>query len=293
MSDQVTDGYMPFRGYKTYYKIVGMKQSDKLPLLILHGGPGGAHNYMLPLATLADNRQIIFYDQLGCGKSSRPDDMSLWTIQTFLDELAMIREHLSLPEIHLLGHSWGGMLAIEYLLTNPEGVKSVILASSMVSMPLYQKEAEKLKADLPGNLPQVMLTHEKNGTTDSEEYRKAYAEYHDRHLWRGGKWPEKYDNPKGTDGDDAYHKMWGLNEACANGDLKDWDRLDRLSEIKIPALITSGQYDELTPEQAALTHDAIAGSKLRIFTAGSHCVHIEREKEYVSAVQSFLKTVDE
>src|SRR5438067_923211 len=114
----IKEGYIPFRGYKTYYKIVGQKSAGKLPLLVLSGGPGSPHNYLLDLKWLAKSgRQVIFYDQLGCGLSDDPKDESLWSIDLYIDEINTIRQKLKLPDIHLLGHSWGGMLAIEYLLT--------------------------------------------------------------------------------------------------------------------------------------------------------------------------------
>ncbi len=160
-------GFVSFGSHKTHYKIMG-RPGGKSPLLVLHGGPGSGHNYLLGLAELArgGNRQVIFYDQLGCGLSDRPDDESLWTIQTFVDELKKVREHLGLKNIHLLGHSWGGMLAIEYLLTQPMGISSAILASTMVSMPLYLAEVEKLKAALDPQVYSSLKKHEEAGTTD-------------------------------------------------------------------------------------------------------------------------------
>ncbi len=132
-----TKGYLKIDGYHRYYEKYG-KPSDKTPILILHGGPGAAHYYLLGLALLSSRgRQVIFYDQLGCGQSDMPNDYSLWTIQTFIDELKALREQLGLKNIHLYGHSWGGMLAIEYMLTKPAGVMSAIFASSMIDMQLY------------------------------------------------------------------------------------------------------------------------------------------------------------
>jgi len=288
----ITDGYIPFRNYKTYYKIFGEQRFDTLPLLVLHGGPGSGHNYMLGLSELASDRQVIFYDQLGSGLSSHPSDDSLWTVPTFIEELEQVRELLGLTSFHLLGHSWGGMLAIDYLLTKPSGIASVVLGSAMISMPLYQKEVDILKKDLPKKTYDIMLTHEKAGTTDSKVYEEAYEEYDARHVYRHGKFPAKYEAPEGTFGGVPYRTMWGVNEAFANGDLKKWDRIAQLQQIKIPTLITSGQYDELTPHQALITHHSIPNSKIRIFTAGSHCAHVEFEKEYNETIAEFLAEIE-
>jgi proline-specific peptidase len=287
------DGYITFKGFNVYYKIVGKTSRSKYPLLVLHGGPGSAHNYLLGLAELAKNgRQVIFYDQLGGGLSERPEDDSLWTIQTFVDELKAVRHELGLNKVHLLGHSWGGMLAIEYLLTKPEGIQSAILASSMISMPLYQKEVEKLKTALDPEVYKTLKNHESNGTTDSSLYNWAYGEYSKQHLFRGDLFPAELSAPAGSTNDVAYKKMWGVSEAYANGTMKNWDKIDSLHEITIPVLITSGQYDELTPWQAGIARDELPNSVLRIFTNGAHLVHVEQPQEYRETVAEFLTKIE-
>ena len=289
---EVKDGYISFKGYKIFYRIFGKASSQKHPLLILHGGPGSMHNYLLGLSGLAGERQIIFYDQLGCGKSDIPTDKSIYHIPLFVEELATIRKALKLSKVHILGHSWGGMLAIEYLLTEPKGVVSTILASSMISLPLYQDEVEKLKRALPGNIYKIMKTHEAESTTLSKQYVKAYAVYRLHHLYNGGKLPKKYVSADGIKGDAVYKKLWGVSEAYANGELKKWDRINDLHKLNIPILITSGQHDELTPRQANITHDHIPNSQIKIFSNGTHLVHIEQEKLYLQAVSDFLASTE-
>jgi proline iminopeptidase len=289
--DTYKDGRIAYHGCKIYYKVFGSETSKKTPLLVLHGGPGSAHNYMLNLAKLSDERQVIFYDQIGGGLSERPEDGN-WTMKLFLGEVRAIREQLNLSEIHLLGHSWGGMLAIEYLLQKPAGVMSAVLASAMISMPLYQQEVDKLKADLSPETYKTLLRHEAAGTPHSKEYQAAMAEYTKRHIYRGKRYPDEFKDPKGSFCTEAYEKLWGISEAWANGSLKDWDRISRLSEIRVPTLITSGQYDELTPQQAVIAHDNIPGSRLRIFTTGSHLAHVELGDEYAQTIRDFLASVD-
>src|SRR5512138_3298537 len=122
------EGYIPFHGYRTWYRIAGDRADrSKLPLLCLHGGPGMAHDYLEPLEALAETgRQVIFYDQVGCGKSDHPHDPSLWEIKLFVEEVDAVRKFLALDQIHLFGQSWGGFLAQEYMFTEPGGVKSLI-----------------------------------------------------------------------------------------------------------------------------------------------------------------------
>src|SRR5436305_2049456 len=108
---QTTEGYVDFRGYRTWYRLVGDPEASRSPLVALHGGPGSTHNYFAPLEQLANERAVLLYDQIGCGKSDRPDDLA-WDVGVFRDELVAVREQLGLERIHLLGTSWGGMLAL-------------------------------------------------------------------------------------------------------------------------------------------------------------------------------------
>jgi proline-specific peptidase len=133
MSIFTEEGYISFKGYKTWYGIIGEQQDQhKYPLICLHGGPGFSHDYLQPLGALKNTgRKVVFYDQLGAGRSDHPDDPSLWTIKLYIEELDNLRNKLNLDKIHLLGQSWGGQLALEYLLTKPKGIKSLILADSL------------------------------------------------------------------------------------------------------------------------------------------------------------------
>lgn len=285
------DGCIPYEGCNIYYKICGPANAAKTPLLALHGGPGGSHNYLLGLAKLATDRQVIFYDQIGGGLSERPQRIT-WTFNLFVREIKAIRTALRLKTVHLFGHSWGGMLAVEYLLSRPRGVKSVTIASGMVNMPLYRQEVELLKKDLPSRVRTVLEHHEAAGTTGSAEYTAAMRTYNKRHIYRPARYPKAYLAPKNSFCTEVYTALWGASETYANGSLRDWDRTAHLGEITIPTLVTSGQYDELTPHQAVLTHDAIPNSQLAIFTAASHLAHIEREDDYLNVLQRFMQAAD-
>ena len=188
-----TEGFVPFRGYRTWYRVVGDERSqEKLPVVLLHGGPGGTHDYLEPLEALAEvgGRQVLFYDQIGCGKSDLPDDDSLWVVETFVDELDVIRRELGLDRIHLFGNSWGGMLAMEYALTRPRGLESLILASSPASIPQWVDETGKLRAQLPQAVQEVLDRHEAAGTTDDPEYEEAATVFYKRHVCRVEPWPD-------------------------------------------------------------------------------------------------------
>src|SRR5579859_6031248 len=151
MSD--AEGYIDVPGGRVWYASVG---SGGVPLLCLHGGPGFTHYYLEALEILADRRQVIFYDQLGCGKSDRPDDLSLWTVDLFVEELAAVRSALGLERLHLFGHSWGGMLAMQYVLDRQPTLESLTLCGSPASMPRWVRDCGELLAQQPPEVIRVI-----------------------------------------------------------------------------------------------------------------------------------------
>ena len=165
------EGRIPFRGHETWYRIVG--DGPGVPLLCLHGGPGSTHIGLAALEALADERPVVIYDQLGSGNSSKPSDPSLWTVALFAAELANVREALTLDRVHLFGHSWGGMLAQEYALGQPDGLASLVLSSTLSSAALWREEALRLRAALPAEIGETLDAHEQAGTTDDPAYEKA------------------------------------------------------------------------------------------------------------------------
>lgn len=278
-------------GHRVWYKIVGGGSShETVPLLVLHGGPGCPHDYLENLAALAsEQRRVIFYDQLGCGKSDLPDDLSLWTVERFTDEIGIVREALGLDRVHILGQSCGGMLGIEYAIRQPAGLVSLILADSMPSMVLWVEEANRLRAALPPGVNETLLRHEQAGTTDSPEYHEAVAVYNKRHVNRLEVSPEFVQR---AESGFIYRYMNGPSEFHVTGVIKDWDRTDRLGDINVPTLIISGQYDESTPRLNEILHHGIPTSEWVLFEESSHLPHVEEEEKYMSVVGAFLRRVE-
>jgi proline-specific peptidase len=218
----------------------------------------------------------VFYDQLGSGESSRPDDPSLWTVETFVEQLRSVRDELGLERTHLFGSSWGGMLALEYLLTRPAGVESLILNSTPTSAPRWAVEAERLFAALP---PTV-------GPHEAEE------EFKRRHICRLDPEPAVLAESRKTWNKQVYETMWGPAEFTVTGTLKEWDVIDRLGEIDVPTLITSGRHDECTPALVEPLHEGIRGSEWVLLEGSSHTPYLEEPERYLAAVRSFLERVE-
>jgi L-proline amide hydrolase len=292
----VREGRVPFRGFQVWYRIVGgPEEKGKLPLLCLHGGPGATYDYLEPLEVLADTgRRVIFYDQLGGGNSDHPHDPSLWTVGLFVEELGVVRRALGLDRLHILGQSWGGMLGMEYALSRPRGLASLIAVSSPASMRKWVQEANRLRDQLPPAVQEVLLTHERAGTTQDPAYQEAMMVFYRRHLCQLDPWPEPLQRSfhKMMKHPEVYQVMNGPSEFHVIGVIKDWDITARLGEIQVPTLVVSGRHDEATPALAEAVHRGIPGSEWVLFENSSHSVHLEEPEKFLQVVRQFLDRVE-
>lgn len=289
------EGYMPFDGYRTWYRVRGDRTAGKIPLLCLHGGPGASSDYFEPLEVLAETgRQVVVYDQQGGGNSDVPEDPSIHTIPRFIGEVDVIRRALDLEKVHILGHSWGGMLAMEYALTQPAGLASLILANTGASAPQWAVETRRLVAGLPPEIRQAVSKHEAARTFDSEEYQEAQREFSRRHLSRRIEpRPDCLRRMNEKFGLRVYNHMWGPSEFYITGTLKDWDITDRLPEIHVPTLIISGRYDEATPAIAETLQRGIPGSEWVLFEKSGHFPQLEETERYLEVLKKFLEQADQ
>jgi len=289
-------GFVSFRGYNIWCRMVGEREEPgKLPLLCLHGGPGAPHDYLEPLGIVAaTGRRVVLYDQLGCGNSDHPHDPKLWTVELFVEEIGLVRRALRLERLHLLGQSWGGMLAMEYALTQPQGLASLILADTAADARQWAAEANRLRSELPPDVQQTLLKHEEAGTTDDPAYEEATLTFYRRHLCRLDPWPDCLNrtHEKLRQNPEVYLTMWGPSEFHITGSLKDWSVVDRLGEIRVPTLLLSGRYDEATPDIVKTIHHGIHGSEWVIFENSSHMPHLEESQRYVQVLADFLKRVE-
>ena len=282
-------GEVQVEGGTVRYRILG--DGDRT-LVLLHGGPGGGSLYLKPLERLAGRgRRVILYDQLGCGESDRPHDSSLWRADRFVDELERLRRHLELDVFDLYGHSWGGMLATDYVLAHQQHLRSLVLASTIADAALLRREMERLLQGFPPDLRETLRRHEEAGTTDSAEYQEAIMAVYRRHLCRSDPWPPEVVKTFEDFAMDVYVPMWGPSEFAFDGNLSDWDRVDRLHEIHVPTLITVGRHDELTPACSQQIHQRIPDSRLVVFEDSSHMTFWEVTEGYLKVVDEFLRSV--
>lgn len=286
MSNQTNDSYVEVNGGKIWYEIVG--DGPGLPLITLHGGPGSTHFGLEPLRAIGADRPVVFYDQLGCGNSDRPDDPQLWKIDRFVEELLQLLKSLGFQQFHLLGHSWGTMLALDYYLSHPMGVTSLILSSPCLSVPLWLADCNKYRKELPVQIQEKLEYHEKNGSTDSEEYLNATKEFNKRHVLRLETVPTPVLKGRENRGKQVYKTMWGDNEFFMNGNLKDYDRTQRLASVTIPSLYSCGRFDEASPDTVKTYADLTANSQFHVYENSAHMPHWEDTVEYLSTISDFL-----
>ncbi len=281
---------IPVPGGNVWWMRTGGASAKKTPLLTLHGGPGAGHDYLLPLKALADERPVIFYDQLGCGKADAPADDALYTIARSVQEVDAVRKALGLEKIVLYGHSWGAMLAIEYMIaTGGAGVEKLILGGALASMPQASAGMRRLIDALPNGAGARIRVLEAAHQEASKEFQDLVGLFYQRHLCRVAPFPpEVLATVENLAKSPAYRVMNGPNEFTVVGNIKDWDRRGDLGKITLPTLITTGVFDEITLDCHQTIQAGIKGSELTIFGDCSHLTMNEKPDDYVRTLRGFM-----
>ncbi|MCX2711403.1 proline iminopeptidase-family hydrolase [Mycolicibacterium sp. J2] len=291
---------IPFRDHQTWVQITTpeSERPEALPLFVLHGGPGMAHNYVANIAELADEtgRTVIHYDQIGCGNSTHLPDApaEFWTPDLFVEEFHTVRTALGLDRYHVLGQSWGGMLGAEIAVRRPDGLASLSICNSPASMQLWVEGAAELRAQLPATTQAALVRHEADGTVTDPEYLAATAEFYRRHVCRVEPMPKDFaDSEAQMEAEPTvYHTMNGPNEFHVIGTLRDWTVIERLPEIIAPVLVVAGEFDEATPATWQPYVDNIADVRSHVFPDTSHCTHLEKPAEFRAVIANFLASHD-
>jgi L-proline amide hydrolase len=301
-ADQTREGTVQFELgngeiAETWFRITGDLESGGAPLVLLHGGPGATHDYLLSMADLASGRGVVHYDQLGNGRSTHYAERGadFWTVDLFVRELHSLVSALGIADRHhVLGQSWGGFLAQEYALTQPSGLRSLVLADTAASFPDFVAEANRLRGDLPPAVEATLRRHEDAGTTDDPAYMEACQVFYARHVCRldpmppevvaAFEWIER--DPT------VYHTMNGPSEFHVVGSIRDWQSKDRLGSIEVPTLLVSGRHDEATPALQETLQEGIVGAEWVVFEDSSHMPHVEERERFMHVVGDWLARHD-
>ncbi|WP_395680565.1 proline iminopeptidase-family hydrolase [Inquilinus sp.] len=260
-------------------------------VLCLNGGPGLPCDYLRDAHSclIDQGYRVVAFDQLGTGASDRPTDPAFWTITRYVAEVETVRQALGLGRVHLLGHSWGGWLGVEYALTHPEALKTVILEDTAADIPHLIGELERLRAALGPETVAMMQRHEAEGTLDHPVYQAAITILNHRHVCRLDHWPAPVKRSLDDWNMGPYGTIQGPNEFLYTGNLKDWNRLPDMHRITVPVLITCGQHDELTPACALRTKLALPNARLHVFPNSSHMPFYEEPHAYYPVLLDFLE----
>ena len=273
------------------YKVVAYSfGSGSETVFCLNGGPGLPCDYLREAHSCLIDKgyRIVAFDQLGTGASDRPTDKGLWTIGRYVEETETVRQALGLGKVHMLGHSWGGWLAIDYALTYPENLQTLILEDTVADMPHLISELERLRSALGAETVAMMQKHEAQGTYNHPEYLAAITILNYRHVCRLPEWPAPVRRSLDDWNMGPYETMQGPNEFLYIGNLKDWNRIPDLQHLTMPVLITTGEHDELTPACALRMKLALRDAELKVFANASHMPFYENPHDYYPALLDFL-----
>ena len=284
--------HIPYKGFYTFCYTFG-DLSKGFPLIILHGGPGGCDERYEPLEELAKQGiPLIFYDQLGCGYSKVPKgNEKLWDLKLYLDELENVIKYFGLKKFHILGHSWGGMLALEWVTTrNSNGLDKLILFSTLPSTKIWNDEHMKMIESFPVKERQALLDDYYGKETDKKILRSGIRRFTREHVAK--KKDKKYTFtrkrfPKTNR--EIYEKMWGKSELFGTGTLKDWNTIPNLKNIKNHTLILSGKFDESTPAINELMSKEIKNSKWVLLEKSHHIGYAEEPEVVLDEISKFIK----
>jgi proline iminopeptidase len=285
------EGYLPVRGGKVWYKVVG--RGDKTPVVLLHGGPGYTSYYLKPLLKLSDERPVIIFDQLGCGRSGRITDTSLMTIDNYVEEVHQLVQALGLKNYYLLGHSWGTMLGVDYYLKYPEGIHALILGSPCLSAARWVSDADTLLARLPDSTERILRNSIKGIPQDSTVLKDAIEIFFNHFYNRKLPLSADLDSTNAGVGLTVYEYMWGKSEFYATGTLKNYDRTPDLKKIKVPTLYTTGEFDAATPATVKYYQSLTPYAKFVIIKNAGHYTMQDNEMENVMVIRNFLHEQDD
>ena len=284
------ESYIPTPSGRVWCRVVGSGRAT--PLLAVHGGPAMGSGYLEVLTTLAEDRPVILYDQLGCGASDGITDLEFCTVERFASEITAVRDALGLTALHILGHSWGGLLALEHVLTGAGGVRSLVLSSVPISIANYVDDLVSLRARLPADVLDALTRHECGGTTDSNEYLSAVMVFRQKHLHCSDPWRQEMMDALISINPVVFTTLWGSQVFACDGALKTYDRVAELAKVRVPVLFTAGEHDTATPKRSESYCGMVPSGALNVIPGAGHMTMLDAPAAYVASVRAFLAQVE-
>ena len=281
-------------GGRVYVRINGDLSGAHAPLMLLHGGPGGTHGSLMPATALAADRAVILYDQLGCGRSDRPAGRGWWTVPHFVSEVDAVRQALALSRLHLLGHSWGGTVALEYAARRPAGLLSTVLASPLVSTRAWIADADALREQLPAAVQRALIACDARAAPACDAATNAfYGAFNGREPASPAAIAyARSVGGRGSNGD-MYRAMWGRSEFSSTGSLRDYDGEPLLARLDgNRTLFLGGQYDEARPSTLAGFAARVAGAEFATVPGAAHGLFGDRPIETLGILSGWLERHD-
>jgi L-proline amide hydrolase len=285
-------GYIPVEGGRIWYRINGLKQRGASAIIAVAGGPGLSHHYLAPLLALSDERPVVLYDQLDTGNADRPGDPANWQLERFVTEIPALRRALGLDEVVVVGHSWGGTVALEYALSQPAGLRALVLASPVISMQRWCQDTAALVAELPQEARTIIADCSVRGDFDSDAFRQADEVYLRRHVLPVEP-PEALSRSLALFNTSLYHAMWGPSEFTPTGTLRGYEAAERLPGLGLPVLFICGENDEARPASCSAFASMMPYARVVAISETSHCTLNEKPDEFLTEVRRFLAVVDD
>ncbi len=286
---------VPAKGGNLYCRVNGPMDGDKLPVILLHGGPGGTHFGMVGALPLADSRGIVLYDQLDCGLSDRTNDRANWNVERFVSEVEAVRSALGIERFHLSGTSWGGTLALEYAARQPQGLQSLVLFSPLVSTRAWLNDAGVHIAQLPPDYQAAIVEAKRTGNYDSDAFQEADRYYARQHLSRERLSPLHLACQGRTDPHfnlELYTYMWGPSEFVVTGTLRDYDGEPLLPKVSVPTLLVAGEYDEARPETLKGFAARMQNASFQMVEGSGHWIENDRPEQHRTVLRRWLDSKD-
>lgn len=283
------EAYLAVDGGKIWYRVVGNGKAT--PAILLHGGPGFASYYMKPLEALSADRPVVRYDQLGAGASGTLTDTTKMTIAHFVAELDSLRSALHYDKVHLVGHSWGTILAVEYYRAHPEHVASLTLSSPALDIPEWERHSRELEKTLSDSAQRAIAAGERDKKFETPAYQNALGEFYSKYVWLR---PDSVnlDSTLKMVNMNIYNYMQGPSEFTITGTLRRYDATSYLKELKIPVLYTVGEFDEANPVTVKKHASMTPGARYVVIPNAAHLTEWDNPTAMNQAIGAFLRDVD-